>query len=261
MATRQPTPQTKAFGQEVSRLREEAGITRSELASRVPISTSYVSQIERGVTRCRRDMAERLDAALGTTPALAEAWNQTLKRAAYPKFFQDYPEAEATASLLRAWVENFVLGLFQTEAYIRAQGVSEDVFDGRLRRQRTVLERENPPTIAVVLSETVLLRSVGGPQVMKAQCERLMEVSGLPNVILQVAPIAYYRGVSGSFVLATQQDGRDLLYLETTPGGVISNDPAEILHVQKVFPTLSARALDPESSRRHIEKVISERWT
>ncbi|MFI0443920.1 helix-turn-helix domain-containing protein [Actinomadura sp. 6N118] len=261
MAARQPTPQTTAFGSEVTRLREELGISRSELASRIPISTSYVSQVERGVTRCRRDMAESLDGALGTTPALAEAWDKVLKQAAYPNFFRDYPAAEASASLLRAWEETFVFGLFQSEAYMRAQGLAEDVFEGRMRRQSAILQREQPPTIAVVLSEVVFLRQVGSPEVMKAQCAQLLDVSDLDHVILQVAPVAYYRRVSGSFNLATQQDGRDLLYLETTVGGVTSSDPADILYVQKVFPSLTARALDPEASRAHIRKVISERWT
>ncbi|MBO2448712.1 helix-turn-helix domain-containing protein [Actinomadura barringtoniae] len=260
MAARKPTPQTRAFGEQVTRLRTETGLTRLALAEQTAVSRSYVAQVERGVTKCRRDYAVRLDSALKSGTVLADLWDRSLARSNYPAFFASYPQAEATASLLRAWEATYVFGLVQTEDYIRAQGVSINTFDGRMRRQ-SVLERETPPTIAVVLSASVLLRCVGSPEVMRAQCESLIAFSERDNVVLQVAPVAYYRGISGSFNLATQEDGKDLLFLETTVGGVTSNDPAEILHIQKVFPALQARSLNPEASRDHIRKVISETWT
>ncbi|MGI5163774.1 helix-turn-helix domain-containing protein [Spirillospora sp. CA-253888] len=261
MATRQPTQQTRAFGAEVARLRQEAGITRTELAARTSVTSSYIAQVERGVTRCRRDFAARMDSALGTGTDLVETWDSLLKSSKYPKFFADYPRAEASAVLLRAYEENYVMGLFQIEEYIRALQIPDDMFEGRLHRQAVVLGRGQPPTIAVVLSETVLLRPVGGTDVMRKQCEHLLKVSEWENVTLQVAPIAYYRRVSGSFNLATQDDGQDLVYLETTPGGITSSEPADILHVEKAFTTLQARALDVSASQQEIRRVIDERWT
>jgi transcriptional regulator with XRE-family HTH domain len=64
MASRKPTTQTIAFGAELARRRETAGLTRLELAKRVSVSRSYVGQVETGATRCREDFAQRLDEAL-----------------------------------------------------------------------------------------------------------------------------------------------------------------------------------------------------
>ncbi|MFC6933761.1 multiprotein-bridging factor 1 family protein [Actinomadura yumaensis] len=77
-------PQTITFGAEVARLREEAGLSRIELAKRANVSRSYIGQVETGTTRCRDDFAIRLDQALGTGTQLIDAWTDLLRSAAYP---------------------------------------------------------------------------------------------------------------------------------------------------------------------------------
>ena len=54
-------------------------------------------------------------------------------------------------------------------------------------RQAT-LDEEQPPDLWVVLSENVLRAQVGGPDVMRTQLGRLIEVAGQPTVTLQVLP-------------------------------------------------------------------------
>ncbi|MFC6878530.1 MULTISPECIES: helix-turn-helix domain-containing protein [Actinomadura] len=260
MAPRKPTAQTIAFGAEVTRLRIEAGLTRLELAKRACVTRGYIAQVENGITRCRKDFAERLDKVFSSGTALADLWDDILRSAAYPKFFRDYPAAEATAVLLRAYHETFVFGLFQTKAYARTLLLDDNDFEGRMRRQ-AVLKSENPPTIGLVLGEAALYRQVGSPQLMREQLDYLVEVSQWENVTLQIAPTAHYRGVSGSFDLATQEDGAELLYLETSVGGHTSSDRADILHIVKAFTLLQARALSADDSRELIRKVALERWT
>jgi transcriptional regulator with XRE-family HTH domain len=194
------TPATRAFGAEVARLREEVGIGRADLARRISVSRSYIAQVESGTTRCRRDFAERIDKGLGAGTAVVEAWDEMLKVARYPKFFRDYPAAEAAAALLRAYEETYAYGLFQTPAYMRELAGDEDGLAGRVERQRRVLARAQPPTIAVIIGEAVLLREVGGREVMREQLDHLIEISEQGNVALQVAPIARYRGVSGELL-------------------------------------------------------------
>jgi transcriptional regulator with XRE-family HTH domain len=260
MAARKPTRQTISFGQEVARLRTEAGLSRLDLAKGAAVSRSYIAQVENGTTRCRRDFAIRLDKALGTDTTFADAWDDILKSSAHPKFFTDYSLAESTAALLRAYHETFVYGLFQIEKYARTLLPADNAFEGRMRRQ-LVLRSDAVPTICVVIGEAVLLREVGGPAVMREQLEFLLEISRWENVTLQVAPTAYYRGISGSFDLATQATGEELLYQETSTGGVTSDDRDDILHIVMAFATLQAKALSADASREFIRKVISERWT
>lgn len=259
MAKRKPSPALKAFGAEVRRLREEANITRTELAKRVAVTPSYISQVESGNTRCRKDFAQRLDQALDTGEQLTTAWTKHLRTATYPKFFSDYTEAEATAELLRAYEATFVTGLLQTQEYARILLPNEATLDGRLRRQQ-ILSRESPPKLIVVMEESVLMREVGGPEVMRAQCEHLLRMSERENITIQIAPIAYYPGVSGSFNIATQSTREELVYLETSPGGATSDESRDILHVVGAFAELQARALSVADSRDFIRKAM-DRWT
>lgn len=202
----------------------------------------------------------RLDEALGTGTTLTDAWDDILKSSAHPKFFTDYSVAESSAELLRAYHETFVYGLLQIEAYARTLLPTDSAYEGRIRRQQ-ILRAEAAPTIFVVIGEAVLLREVGGPDVMRDQLEFLLEASRWENVTLQIAPTAYYRGISGSFDLATQATGEELLYQETSTGGVTSSDQGDILHIVKAFSTLQAKALSADASREFIRKVMSERWT
>lgn len=260
MAARKPTRQTIAFGQEVTRLRNELGLSRLDLAKRAAVSRSYVAQVENGTTRCRRDFAVRLDEALGTGTTLADAWEDILKSSVHPKFFTDYSVAESSAALLRAYHETFIYGLLQIEEYARTLLTTDTAYEGRIRRQQ-ILKAETAPTICVVIGESVLLREVGGPAVMRQQLEHLIEASLWENVTLQIAPTAYYRGISGSFDLATQASGEELLYQETSTGGVTSSERDDILHIVKAFSMLQGQALSTDASREFIRKVISERWT
>ncbi|WP_185758939.1 helix-turn-helix domain-containing protein [Actinomadura hallensis] len=254
-----PTRQTIAFGEELARLREDAGLSRLELAKRIPVTRSYIGQVENGTTRCRREFATQLDKAMDSGTTMADAWDDLLKNSRYPPWFADYPLAEGTASLLRAYETMFVYGLFQTEAYIRALLLDDADVEARLRRQ-AVLERENPPMLRIVLAENVLWTCMGSPEVMVEQCEHLLTVSQWRNVTLQIAPTGFYRGLNGSFNLATQADGQELLHMTTTRGGVTSTDREDILHVVGAFSALQASALSLHDSREFLRKAVA-RWS
>ncbi|MEU8800304.1 helix-turn-helix transcriptional regulator [Spirillospora sp. NPDC048819] len=259
MAARRPTPQTIAFGQDVARLRDEAGLSRLELAERAAVSRSYIAQVENGTTRCRRDFAVRLDEALGTGTTLTDVWDDILKSSAHPKFFTDYSIAESSAELLRMYAETFVVGLLQTKEYAQVLLPTQHSLEGRLKRQQ-LLEREAPPRIVVVLAEVVLARQIGAPEVMYRQCEHLLEASQWEHVTLQIAPTAYYRGVSGTFSIATQPTGEELLYQEMSTGGITSQETSDILHCVSAFAEMQARCLSVSDSRDFIRKAMHQ-WT
>ncbi|MFV2175861.1 Scr1 family TA system antitoxin-like transcriptional regulator [Actinomadura sp. LOL_016] len=160
MPARKSSPALKSFGAEVTRLREEAEITRAALADLVTVTRSYISQVEGGNTRCRRDFAERLDKALNTGRALTDAWDDLMQKAKYPKWFADFSRAESSAALLRSYGETFVDGLLQTVDYARVLLPNEPDLEARLKRQQ-VLRMTPAPRIVVILSETVLAREVG----------------------------------------------------------------------------------------------------
>lgn len=258
MALMKIRPELQAFGAEVKRLRETAGLTRTELAKRASVTRSYVGQVETGVTRCRHDFAQRLDGGLGTGTALADLWEDIVQASGYPRWF-DFPKAESTAVLLRSYQGFVIDGLLQTEDYSRAILVNDAAVAARTRRQ-AILRRESPPMLVVLLDESVLLREVGNRAIMNAQLEHLMTF-GNDRVHVQVVPLAHYIDVAGSFVIATQPDRSEIAYLPNAAGGETSAHPKDIAWCTEKYLTLQAHALSVTASRDRIAQLMEERWT
>jgi transcriptional regulator with XRE-family HTH domain len=260
---RRVTPELLGFGAEVRRLRKAAGLNQQKLADLINVTRSYITQIESGRTRCRRESALRLDRALKSGTTLAEAWDDLLdsiKSDKYPEYFANFPKAEQSAIMIRAYEERVIHGLFQIEAYARVLLNDEDAVKNRMRRQE-VLTRDPVPSVTVVMDETVLYGEVGGKEVMRKQLEFLVELSCRDKINIQIAPIRYIRNVWATFVIATLPDQRQVVYTAKAYGGETSTSPAEVAFVNETMATLQAEALNASDSRALIRKVIEERWT
>jgi hypothetical protein len=147
-------------------------------------------------------------------------------------WFQSYLDLEAAAELIRTYEVQFVPGLLQTEEYARAvilirysdadAGEIERRVRLRLARQR-ILTRSTPPRFWAVVDEAVLRRPIGGPAVMRAQIEALIEATKLPRVNLQVIPFAVggHAAAGGAFTILRfgDEDLPDVVYLEQLVGG------------------------------------------
>ncbi|MGK5557579.1 helix-turn-helix domain-containing protein [Actinomadura kijaniata] len=252
-----------SFGQEVRRRRKRAKITQDELAERLNVVRSYVSQVETGATQCRADFAARIDVALDTGDEIRSAWREfiePLQEEKYPTFFANFPRAEQNATMIRAYEYNVVYGLLQTKEYASALLRDEKDVANRLARQ-AVMRRDDPPLVCVVMSEAVLYTLVGSPETMREQLEYLIEASFEERVFIQIAPFIHYRGVWGSFHIATQPDRKEIAYADIAFGGETTSDPVRVRRASDAFATLQAQAHNETTSREVIRKVISERWT
>ena len=107
----------------------------------------------------------------------------------------NYLGLEAEASDLRAFQSQAIHGLVRTPDYARAVIAArrpdlEDVQAERLARvavrRQDVLHGSDPIRLSLVLDESVLLRAVAGPDVMRAQLEYLIEAGSVPHVTIQV---------------------------------------------------------------------------
>ncbi|MEV5824941.1 helix-turn-helix transcriptional regulator [Spirillospora sp. NPDC052242] len=256
-------PEFLSFGAEVKRLRVAAGLNQQGLADVVNVTRSYVTLVECGRTRCRRDFALRLDRALKSGTTLVDAWDELLesiKSVKYPEFFANFPKAEQSAIMLRAFEERVIHGLLQTEAYARVLLGDEDAVKNRMRRQK-ILEKDPRPVVSIIMDETVLYREVGGREVMKEQLEHLLVLAEQEKVRLQIAPIRYIRNVWGSFAVATRPDHKQVAYAIKAWGGETTTDPDEIAIAVETFVILQSEALNVRDTRDLIRKVIEERWT
>ncbi|TDC74680.1 helix-turn-helix transcriptional regulator [Actinomadura sp. 7K507] len=256
-------PEFLSFGAEVRRLRKAAGLNQQTLADLVNVTRSYIAQVESGRTRCRREFALRLDRALKSGTTLVDTWDELLesiKTDKYPEFFANFPKAEQTAIMLRAFEERIVYGLFQKDAYARALLGDEDAVKSRMRRQE-ILSQNPGPVISVVMDETVLYREVGGKEVMGEQLEYLLELSHRDKITLQIAPIRYIRNVWAPFTIATLPDHRQVVYTDNAYGGETTTSPRHVALVNETFVVLQGEALNVRDTRALVRKVIDERWT
>jgi transcriptional regulator with XRE-family HTH domain len=197
----------RRLGLELRALREASGMTGDEAVKILKWSNSKLSRMELGRNPPRpADLAKLLD-LFGVqeqerrdelTLLLREA-----KRKGWWQIYSDVPystliglEAEAVSALT---YQQVVPGLFQTEGYARAiingtiptldSEVVEQRIEARMTRQ-AVLTKDAALEVRAVLDEAAVRRLVGGPDVMRKQLSRLLELAELPNVIMQVIPFA-----------------------------------------------------------------------
>jgi transcriptional regulator with XRE-family HTH domain len=254
----------RAFGREVRRYRELAELSQVQLAEKIPISSSHIGKIERGETRCDRKLAVRMDEILDTREALPSLWDELVKDAAFPTWF-DWPEVEANheTTALAGYECNVVYGLLQTKAYASALlGEDEAALAVRMDRQ-DILTRDDPlpPRINVLLSENVLTNQIGDAKIMHEQLEHLLAVSS-SRIQIQIVPNPMpSAGTDGSFCMATLADRSELAFVETPARGFTLSERDDIQTLSDKMADLRARALPLDQSRDFIRRVMEERWT
>lgn len=204
---------------------------------------------------------------------LVERWAEHVRRTggSFPRFFASFVDAERTATALTYWAPTLIPGILQTEAYARTLMVAsgddggdatETRLAGRMERQE-ILSRPKPPLVTVILSEFVMHRPVGGPEVMREQLARLTEAGQHPRVLVQVVPseCGAHAGLEGAASLAEQDGGPAVAYLESLTAGQATREPEIVAQVREVIGMLRAEALPQGASMDLIEKVAKERWT
>lgn len=256
------------FAAELRAVRSRAGLSRDELAARINYSASLVCLVENTTRVPTPAFAQRLDEAL-QTPGTFGRMREHLRASPFPAWFHDWLEAEREATALRWWEPMLVPGLLQTADYARAilaagpEAVADEVaqmVSARMERQ-SILNRDAPPLLWVVLDEAVLRRCVGSPAIMREQLIHLAEMAGRPRVTIQVVPArtGAHAGLLGAFIVATADDASDTVYLETSANGQVSDLPRLVAQVTLRFDMLRAAALPQDDSRDLLAKV-ADTW-
>src|SRR5256884_139114 len=110
-------------------------------------------------------------------------------------------------------------------------------------------EDSQPPEFWAILDEAVLHRTVGGPAIMRAQLLRLLEVSDLPHVTLQVVPFGAgaHAGMENPFLILgfPEPADPDVVYVENTTTGSYLEEPSDVYRYTLMFDHLRAAALNP----------------
>ncbi|MFC8664168.1 MULTISPECIES: helix-turn-helix domain-containing protein [Streptomyces] len=208
VGTSAPTVLRMILGKRLQELRQSAGVSLDDAAKALHVKPLTIRRLEKAEVALKTLYVEKLLETYGAAKQEVEEFVVLAERAnepgwwhAYrdvvPDWFSAYVSLETGAKTLRTYEPHYVTGLLQTYNYARAvlrggfpNESDEDLgrrVDLRLRRQG-LLERPDAPTLWVVMEETVLHRMVGGAEVMREQIERLLEVSELEHVSVDVVP-------------------------------------------------------------------------
>ncbi|MCE7001259.1 helix-turn-helix domain-containing protein [Kibdelosporangium philippinense] len=274
-----PTVRRRRLASELRRLRETAKLTIEEVGEKLECSASKISRIETGhvgvTPRDARDLLELYDVAPDRLEALVQLSREARKKGwwhAYNEVFTGaFVGLESDATSLRAFQALLVPGLLQTEDYIRTvmRSIRPDWTEAeverrvvaRMERQRLLTDPE-PPNYWAIIDEAVLRRTVGGARVMHGQLLRLCELAALPNVTIQVVPFeaGAHSSMEGPFLILgfPEQMDPDVVYVDTTTGGVYLEEQADVQRYTLMFDHLRASAASPDDSV-HMVSQTAER--
>jgi transcriptional regulator with XRE-family HTH domain len=279
-----PAVQRRRLRAELRRARLEAGITQEQVAAAMDWSLSKLIRIENGsVGISTNDLRaillhykitdnDRTSELLALARAARErSWWGGYSDSA-PKPLLQLIEYEAAAFIARNFQPLVVPGLLQTEEYARAsiQGLApqmkpsllETLVKIRMKRQE-LLQRSDAPLLFFIMDEAVVRRIVGGKDVMRRQLQRIIDVSDMPNVTIEVVPFSagILPGLQSQFLIYEFPDAADddVLYLENGRGTLLSRDDAEeVLSFREEFERLREASLEPEGSRDFLRTLIRE---
>lgn len=280
VAERGPTALRIAVGGQLRKLREAAGITREAAGDHIRGSHAKISRLELGRTGFKERDVRDLLTLYGVTEEedrellldLVSKANQPGWWHRYsdllPQWFETYLGLEHASRSIRTFEGQLVPGLLQTEEYTRsvvALGHENAEAARRVelrRRRQEILDRPGAPTLWAVIDEAVLHRPIGGQQVLRAQLDHLVEVSGKPNVTIQVLPYAAggHAAAGSSFTMLrfAEPELPDIVYLEQLTSALYLDRQQDLELYRQVMDRLSVQAEPPERSREMMQEAAAE---
>lgn len=276
------------LGKEIEHMINAAGKNQSEAAALIETSQSRIAGLTNGQGNITVGDLERLANKLGFTDAGYQAALLELRRDNHKRGFwstgyhRAYSEdirlridLEKHADQIRSAEVEIMPGLAQCEVYARAlhadmpeQGglTLDDRVQARLARQ-DIYDKESPPVVHFVLSESCLRRVWGDEEVMGEQLDHLVRLSNRTNVMIQVMPFkaragrrspigtrftlvrVLSPGVAGPLELAYTEGEGEIRYLD---------DKDALAAYDTAWTRLSTAALSFEESRKFMRQVARE---
>ncbi|MGH3793538.1 MAG: helix-turn-helix domain-containing protein [Pseudonocardiaceae bacterium] len=263
-------------------LRADASLSTTQLAQRLGWSQSKVSKTELGrtvappedvevwaqATGASDDTRRELVALAQRVATQATEWRRELAPGRRRKQ-EEIRRLEATASVIRVFAMDVIVGLAQTPAYAEAvfrlgrkvgpEENLEEVVQERLARQRVL--QDTSKHFSLLMSETALRRHLVPPAAMQAQLARLVDLSTRPHIDLAVIPFDaeerahQYHGFAILGDPATDDDA--IVLAETVTRGLVIRRQDEVGEYIEHFQTLRGAATSGAELRTHLQDLIT----
>ncbi|MFE9814989.1 helix-turn-helix transcriptional regulator [Streptomyces sp. NPDC005773] len=279
--TSAPTVLRMILGRRLQEMRLGAGASLEDAARALRVTTLTIRRLEKAEVALKPLYAEKLLETFGADRQeidefvdLAEQANKPgwwhSYRDAVPSWFTAYVSLESGAKTLRTYEPQYVTGLLQTPAYAHAvlrgglpNGSEEELarrVELRLHRQK-LLEGEDAPTLWVVMEEAVLHRVVGGAHVMREQLERLLDVSELAHVSIDIVPFTAgaHLGACAPFTYFRFEEPElpDIVYSELLSASVYLDQRADVVSHLEAHSRM-ALMTSSEDSRALLNRMRKE---
>jgi uncharacterized protein DUF5753/helix-turn-helix protein len=193
-----------------------------------------------------------------------------------PEDFLTFVSLESDASEMWGFQATFIPPLLQTRAYAEAITASalikrtsddrvQQIVQLRMRRQAILherLESDHPPTLVQVIDESVLLRPVGGVEIIRDQIDHLVSLAEIENVQIVVIPLRYgsHPGLAGAFELLKfpGADDLDVAFIETPGEDFLITDEESTRIFTEIINNLSSS--DPDRTSLASAADRARKW-
>ncbi|MBK3555042.1 transcriptional regulator [Streptomyces sp. MBT56] len=247
-----------AYGARLRREREARGWKQDDLGGRIGYTGRHVSGVELCHKSPTRKFSIAVDVAMnytGTADSFEREWRK-IKHGVLLQGFPEYVALEGRAAEIRMFEVGVIPGLLQTREYAEAldnAAVARGVITPEQAEQRMALlmERQSallrtaPPMLIAVLDESCIRRPVGGPAVMDAQLQHLVDFAAQSHTMLQIVPfsVGEHRPFNRLVNLLTLQDRSVVSYVESETQGHLDRELSSVIPVVRAYHQLQAVSL------------------
>ncbi|MGP3970804.1 helix-turn-helix domain-containing protein [Streptomyces sp. 6N223] len=273
-------------GEDLQRLRTDAGLRQDDAAERLKVSRFTVSKIERGKafpTDRQLDALLSLYGANTQVRASIQAkiehgksygrawWEQPRFRNLFRGDSYRYFYVEDAAERISVHSGTYVPGLLQTRRYVEAIAAfgqkqesaerREAFVESRMKRQ-AILSRRHPVILDALCLETALRAVVGGKDVMREQLLHLLTWAPKQNVTLRMIPHSAgapsIHGFPFTVLDFPGTENHSVVSQEKLRGQLLHDDPADVRQARRKFADLTGYALSPQETIQRIEEIEKE---
>ena len=265
-----PTVRQRELGKRLRELRGLHDLTVEDVAEKLLCSATKVSRLETGARRPSLRDVRDLCVLYGVDEATSTKLMSLARGAREQGWWTQYEDLnldpliglEQDAIAITCYSMYYMPALLQTEDYAQTiikaiapkidAAIHQQRVEVRMRRQQ-LLDNAKRPRYRVLLDEAALRRRVGGPAVMAAQFDKVLDAARQGKAAVQVIPfeVGEYAAVDAYFVLLDFDEESNLspvVFIEGLTGNQYIERKADIARYREAIESLRDSALSLRDS-------------
>jgi transcriptional regulator with XRE-family HTH domain len=271
-----PTVRQRELGKRLRELRSQHDLTVEDVAEKLLCSATKVSRLETGARRPSLRDVRDLCVLYGVDESTSTELMSLARGAREQGWWTHYDDLnldpyiglEQVATSITCYSMNYMPALLQTGEYAQAiiKAITPQI-DPEIHRQRVevwllrqqLLDQDERPRYRVLLDEAVLYRRVGGPELMCAQLDKILQAQRDSKATVQVVPfdLRAYAAQDSNFVLLEFDDPNlsPVVFIEGLTSNQYLERRADITRYREAAEYLRDSALSPHDSIQRINEL------